>query len=292
MRVAYIQVDNKGYYGFGNDAPYIPSDDKDRYTYSVQSPEVWAYTTYTLPKKMSLLGGLRFRYSLFDFSPSSLLDDHQKVVDIPGTENHGELIWAFGWNIDTRDDETATTSGYFVQLSTRFSIGPITGTDYNYGATSIQGRGFIPVAKEYLVFAGRVFADIMYGSAPFYEMSIAGAFPYFDMPGGSRGIRGVPEGRYRGPVKLIINLEVRSMFIKFNLGSQRFKIGAVAFFDTGRIWMYQKYSYLDGDGMGMKFGVGGGVRLQWGKTVMVRIDVAYSPDSDPIGFYFDVGHMF
>lgn len=292
MKAGYIQVNNKGYYGFGNDSASLADNDKEVYDYGVKSPEAWIYTIYSLPKSMSLLGGVRYRYSLFDYSSTSMLATPSSGPDVLGRENHGELIWALGWNVDERDHETATTSGYFLQLSTRFSIGALTGTDYTYGGTSIQGRGFIPLAKEYLVLAGRVVADIIYGSAPFYEYSIAGAFPYFDMPGGLKGIRGVPEGRYRGPVKLVINLEIRSMFIKFNVASHQFRIGAVAFFDTGRVWMYQKNSELDGTGMGMKFGTGAGIRLQWGETVVIRVDVAYSPDADPVGVYVDFGHMF
>jgi len=44
--------------------------------------------------------------------------------------------------------------------------------------------------------------------------------------------------------------------------------------------------------VGIKYGVGGGVRIQWGETVMIRIDMAWSPDADPIGVYFDIGHVF
>jgi hypothetical protein len=46
------------------------------------------------------------------------------------------------------------------------------------------------------------------------------------------------------------------------------------------------------NGMGMKFGAGEGIRLQWGETVVIRVDVAYSPDADPVGVYVDFGHIF
>ena len=49
---------------------------------------------------------------------------------------------------------------------------------------------------------------------------------------------------------------------------------------------------LDGSGLGLKYGVGGGVRLQQGKTFVIRVDVAWSPDARPIGAYLTAGHAF
>jgi hypothetical protein len=37
---------------------------------------------------------------------------------------------------------------------------------------------------------------------------------------------------------------------------------------------------------------GGGLRIKWGEAFLVRADVAWSPDADPIGLYFNVNHVF
>jgi hypothetical protein len=37
---------------------------------------------------------------------------------------------------------------------------------------------------------------------------------------------------------------------------------------------------------------GGGLRLQWGETFLLRGDVAWSPDARPVGIYVDVNHVF
>ena len=47
---------------------------------------------------------------------------------------------------------------------------------------------------------------------------------------------------------------------------------------------------LDGEGAGLKYGVGGGVRFQWGEAFLVRVDAAGSADGT--GFYFGVNHAF
>jgi hypothetical protein len=69
--------------------------------------------------------------------------------------------------------------------------------------------------------------------------------------------------------------------------------GVVAFFDAGRVWAdTAPHPELDGTGLGLKYGTGGGVRLQSGKAFVLRGDVAWSPDARPLGGYFAVGQAF
>jgi hypothetical protein len=49
---------------------------------------------------------------------------------------------------------------------------------------------------------------------------------------------------------------------------------------------------LDGRGPGLKYGVGGGVRLTSGTAFVLRADLAWSPDATPIGAYVTAGEMF
>jgi hypothetical protein len=48
----------------------------------------------------------------------------------------------------------------------------------------------------------------------------------------------------------------------------------------------------------MKYGVGGGLFLQWGEAAIFRVEVAYSPDAVaenpdfPVGLYVSDGLMF
>jgi hypothetical protein len=49
---------------------------------------------------------------------------------------------------------------------------------------------------------------------------------------------------------------------------------------------------LDGEGLGLKYGLGGGLRLLGGKTFVLRVDVAWSPDARPISAYLAAGHVF
>ena len=83
------------------------------------------------------------------------------------------------------------------------------------------------------------------------------------------------------------------MYLRFKMRSTPFKLGMAAFFDMGRVWAtYDYMPELDGEGIGIKWGVGGGLRAQMGEAIMGRIDVGWSPDSEPIGIYFGMGNMF
>jgi outer membrane translocation and assembly module TamA len=70
-------------------------------------------------------------------------------------------------------------------------------------------------------------------------------------------------------------------------------LGVVPFFDAGRVWADTKpQPELDGQGVGLKYGAGGGLRLQSGSSFLIRLDVAASPDASPVSGYFSAGQMF
>jgi hypothetical protein len=90
-------------------------------------------------------------------------------------------------------------------------------------------------------------------------------------------VRGIPQGRLAGKSKAIANLEVRSFLLPFAIGSQRFVLGAVAFADAGRVWTHAlSGSERDGD-FRLHWGAGGGPRVRWGDSLLIRADVAYAP---------------
>jgi hypothetical protein len=70
-------------------------------------------------------------------------------------------------------------------------------------------------------------------------------------------------------------------------------LGGVLFIDVGRLWSdWTPDPAFDGEGLGLKFGLGGGLRLQQGTAFVVRGDVAWSPDARPIGAYVTAGQIF
>ena len=205
---------------------------------------------------------------------------------------------AAGLDYDTRDNETFPRRGMHNEAGVRLEQGFPLRADVRYAEAGVIVRGFVPLAGP-LVLAGRFVGNLQFGNVPFYDLFQAGPFDQQEMPGGSAGIRGVPVGRYLGPIKVVGNVELRAMLLQFTVLEQTFTIGNDAFFDTGRVWSnYSFDSPLDGHGPGLKYGVGGGVYLLWGEAAMLRIEAAYSPDavsensSLPVGIYVNDNTMF
>jgi outer membrane protein assembly factor BamA len=199
---------------------------------------------------------------------------------------------------DSRDNEIFPHKGFLHQVDLRFAQGLPTEADVEYGAVAASFAGYLPLGSLF-VLAARGLTDIQVGNVPFFDLFTGGPFQTYDMPGGPSGIRGVPSGRYAGRVKLVANMEARALLLDFRLLGQTFRIGGDAFFDTGRVFVDTTFSSpLDGKGVGLKYGVGGGAYLLWGQAALFRLELAYSPDQVaanpgfPVGIYAEDGVMF
>ncbi len=61
----------------------------------------------------------------------------------------------------------------------------------------------------------------------------------------------------------------------------------------GRLWAdTHPEPELNGRGTGLKYGAGGGVRLQSAASFVIRADLAWSPDPTPLSGYFAAGQAF
>jgi hypothetical protein len=149
-------------------------------------------------------------------------------------------------------------------------------------------------------FASRFVGSFMFGDVPFYDLQQGGVFEPQYMIGGVNGVRGVPQGRYAGHVKVVSNTEVRITPLNpFTLFSQPLLFGSTLFVDAGRTFAdYRPDPAVDGHTLAPKFGVGGGLFVFWGSSALFRIEVAYSPDAVsqnpnlPVGIYVADGLMF
>jgi hypothetical protein len=198
---------------------------------------------------------------------------------------------------DTRDSEFVTRHGIFYQAGVGGTLGST--DDVAYGVAGVVLAHYAPLPGPF-VFASRFVADFQFGRVPFYDLAQGGIFEPQYLLGGETGVRGVPFGRYAGRVKLVTNIEVRSTpFPRFTFFGERFRIGTTTFFDAGRVWDdYAWVSPADGYTLGLKYGIGGGLFIQWGEAAIFRIEAAYSPDAVsenpglPVGIYVSDGLMF
>jgi hemolysin activation/secretion protein len=142
----------------------------------------------------------------------------------------------------------------------------------------------------HITLAMRAVGDMYYGDVPFYELA---RFDDTYALGGVNGVRGIPAQRYYGKEKAFGNVEVRTELVNFHAFGKPMMFGFVAFLDGGRVWTdLTPHPELDGTGIGLKYGVGGGLRLLSGSAFVLRADLAWSPDATPVGAYVAMGEMF
>lgn len=258
-------------------------------------------------QRLEALVGTTLAYNVISPYPNSKLSEDlvTRETDTPegetlrelvhGTENHAVWTLNLGLLYDTRDHEYIPTRGSFTELSGQFSPGVDEGL--LFGRLHLATAQFVPLYGDYLVLAAKGSLDYLVGKPPLYELGQFGVLVPRDGPGGSWSIRGVPRQRYFGKQKALLNLELRSMFVRFNIASQRFGVGALAFVDAGRLWTdYRPVTAggesVDGPFGDIKLGVGGGLRITWGETLVIRVDPAWSPSDQNFGFYVDIGQVF
>ena len=293
--MAYSRTENEGYFGLGGNSdadaisPESTNDPNHRYQYLILEPRFRLNLRYKLTNAMDVWAGTYIRYiGPRAYKGSRLaLDDEAGDAGLGdkvyGTSAHGLFQAAVGITWDTRDHETAPSKGFYGEFSTRGAFGAPFGQDIAYGGVTLNLRGYLSLVSDWLVLAGRVLTDDTFGNVPFYELARGGSFETLYLLGGATGIRGISTGRYAGKVRLLSSLELRLMYPRFRVGNHRFRLGNVAFADAGRMWAgWKTDDQLDGTGSGIKYGVGGGLRIQWGEAVMIRIDVAYSPEADAV----------
>lgn len=299
LRASFTRETNLGYYGLGNAAKLPAGHERgdEYFEHERLHPTLRASFEYH-PRPLVLSWGVSYTENRFEVAPDTLLaedmqSDRSYVRELLGNDRpHGVPEANFGVGWDTRDDESAPVRG--MNLGTQVDLIPGTFGEahYSYARWTSTVDGFIPLLpkKRHLVFAGRLGWDLLFGNPPFWEL------PRFDDTfalGGSRGVRGVPAQRYYGKIKVLGNAELRSELLAMKILGVERRLGVVAFFDTGRLWAdYSSHPDLDGSGLGLKYGVGGGLRIASGKTFLLRLDLAWSPEKPGTSGYMLAGHMF
>ena len=306
-RGSFQRTINDGYYGIGNVTAALvpPGEPNIGRTYQYLQEEGRARTIVRVHNSsiVDFAFGTNLRYE----APSAY-GGSQLATDLAARQPDGQAVLAGGSSmllgglaagamIDTRDSEFVTRSGVFYQVGVSATVG--SSDQVSYGEAAAVLEHFAPLGNT-LIFANRFVASFQAGRVPFYDLAQGGVFEPQYLLGGETGVRGVPQGRYAGKAKMISNTEIRATpFPRFHLLGQRLRIGVTALFDAGRVWSdYHVISPADGNTLNLKYGIGGGVFLQWGEAAIFRVEVAYSPDAEsenpgfPVGIYVSDGLMF
>ena len=308
--VGYLRTTNLGYYGIGNAShsselwagleegtdAFVQA--RRTYQYDGTTPQLRGMALWELSGAWHWFGDATLQWVHIGTYEGSLLQrdlarSGHGGPHLWGADEYVQPLFASGFAHDSRDHETMTTSGQFHDVSVRcaprgFGAEPYCGLNATF-------RGFLPIAGEKLSLAGKLLGDVLTDRAPLIELSrYYGGLQRGSSFGGTRGIRGAPQGRWHGRTKALASVEVRSFLLPFHIGSIGCNLGLAAFFDAGRVWTgaFASDPELDGKGLGIHWGAGAGPRLRWGDSLIIRFDLAYSATGEEIGvvpgFYVDV----
>src|SRR5665213_207709 len=286
------------YYGIGNASVLPPPTVNVRDTeYARIHPTLTAEARVALGNAFFLRFGEQYTYNRLTVRPTSTVaaDDANaspEVRSILGTFGpHSVDLLEAGVEYDSRDNEIVTRHGMFHAIKVRISPRIDGWLPYGYQQLDADARFYFTPVPRWLTITWRAVGDALLGNPPFYELARFDETPAL---GGVNAVRGVPAQRYYGKVKVFENLELRSEILPFTIKKKKLILAVAAFFDAGRVWTELSHAnpQLDGTGLGLKYGVGGGLRVQEGKTFVVRLDLAWSPDATPIGAYFAAGEIF
>ena len=242
-----------------------------------------------------LLVGLSYTHNWTRVPAGSLLAEERaregtKQAELLRSEGtHGVAEFSYGLVWDTRDNDVSARGGQYHTARIDLAPGGAKEVPYRYARLNSTFCFYQELFPERVVLALRAGGDALFGDVPYYEL------PRFDRTyfGGGKAVRGVPAQRYYGKVKLLANAELRTMLFGFEAFEKKYQVGFTGIFDTGRVFTdYESSPELDGKELGLKFGVGGGIRLRAGKTFVLRGDAVWSPDANPVGLYLAGGHVF
>lgn len=298
--VGYTIEPTLRYYGIGNASSVDPSRSADDlyYQFDHRHSIVSANVQYRIGKRehFLLLWGVTEGHQVIAYPANSRLahdlaagdETTRELLKVAPSFDVVKFSYGVGW--DSRDSEVSAHHGQYHTLRFDLSPGGTGGIPYAWGRGDLALRGYVTLLPHRLIFAARGVFDYLVGEPPFYELS---RYDETEAIGGGRGLRGVPAGRYYGTVKAFANLELRSELFRFRLLKKQNIFGVTAFVDTGRVWSALPPSpELDGTGLGLKYGLGLGARVTAGESFVLRADVAWSPDANPVGAYLLAGQPF
>lgn len=302
----FVRTIDAGYWGIGNatSAPFPPGKDAFGRTFQYLRTEARERMILRLTTGTPLdvvVGGI-LRYETPEVYAGSKL-----AVDVVGADAHGNSVLgrtpmalaggALGIMVDTRDTQFVTRRGVFYQVGAGVTTGSAEGV--RYGQLSAVLAHYVSLSRTF-TFASRFIGSFEFGDVPFYDLQQGGVFEPQYMLGGANGVRGVPQGRYAGRVKVLSNLELRATPLSpFVLFRRPFLVGSTLFVDAGRAFAdYRNDPIADGRTLAPKLGAGAGIFAFWGSSALFRVEVAYSPDAVsqnpnlPVGIYVADGLMF
>jgi len=227
------------YFGMGNASSVAGQNtSSDHFKYTRGHPQFDVDVRGKIADHFAGHVGFRYIQNIIRVAADSKLADDQRtgseeVKHLNGTTGSSAVVlFKYGLQWDTRDNETSSHRGSFDTLDVKLSPGGTTEFPYRYGEATLNLRGFTALGTERVTLAVRAVGDWMFGGVPFYELA---RFDDTYAVGGSLGVRGVPAQRYYGRLKALGNVELRLEAVSFHALGKPLVLGFVPFFDGGAL---------------------------------------------------------
>jgi outer membrane protein assembly factor BamA len=212
-------------------------------------------------------------------------------VVAPDSHNRVALLQG-GVMYDTRDFEPDPARGVFAEYALEVSA-PAIGSEYTFTKQLAQLQSWTPLLERgrwRSVLAQRWGMGLLGGPrvalSESWDTWSAGDYGGIEAVGGARTLRGYRAGRFTGPVMGYGSLELRNRVARTTLLGQGLTLELTPFADAGRVWdRLRDVSTRD-----WRTSVGGGARVAWNQSTILRFDYAVSREDRQLFLAF--GHAF
>lgn len=240
-------------------------------------------------KLRALVGAEIAHLNMSAFQNNALIQQDFNLGKIRGLGDSWVSIYQVGLVYDTRDLEPDPSRGIVAEVTNELSLKSL-GSSYDfdkiYAHVNFYQKIFPSVFKR-LIFAGRVAMGHTALDAPFFEYQDQWS-PEGDIEGlgGPRTLRGYKQSRFLGRTMHFSNFELRWRFAQSRWFKQHLEFSAVPFYDIGGVW--DSMSNLTANNL--RYSHGGGLRIVWNESTVLRFDYALSKEDRQ--FFFNLAHTF
>jgi len=248
-------------FGIGNHTDLDDAEDFTRSTLTAETLPMYAAARYIYLGPIAKLD----LYDLDERQEGGLLDSDAVL----GARSGRDLGVGIASRYDSRDHSVGPMAGHLLKASARAHHG-LTGSQFAYERYGLEARTYARLYREQ-VLAVAASAAVLRGSVPYFNLLKLG---------GWESLRGHFGGRYRDKTRVMLQAEYRVPIV--------WRIGAVGFGGVGDVGSSPGGLLSHG----LKFSVGGGLRLLLDADARVNLAIDFGYAGDQTGLYVELGEAF